>query len=181
MRGSASLVCGYLLFAACGQGAQVEPKPAPGRASVTTEQVSVLTLGGGNLDAFVAVVPATDDDGGECDTVERPGSQAPLYLLSFRRSNRAVRNVSVEFDSAGRPTHYSDLRGDLRLEKTGPQTSVVLSFRDGTARALNEWPGRAGEMAVGELSAALQARSLGYPQRMIDLIRTRCVKPGGGT
>lgn len=174
----ASAACGYLLVAACGQGRAAEPKPAPAPAptSVTIEQVTTEVHGSGSLDMFVAAVPATEE-GGECATIERSEGRGVLYVLSFPRSNAPVRNVSVDFDSAGQPIHYSDLRGDLRREKTGPQTSVLLNFLHGTAQAVNEWPGRPGEMAEGELSAVLEARHLGFPQRTIELIRTRCLKP----
>lgn len=178
MRHKAWLVSGYLLAAACRPGGRVEskPYPAPSSTNVSVEQVTTISRPAGGLNSFVPAVPGSGD-GGECEVSGRTERRGALYVLSFPESDGVGRNVSVEFDSVWQPIHYSDLRGDLRRVKTGPQTSVLLDFRDGTAQALNEWPGRIGEMAEGELSAALEARNLGYPQRMIDLVRNRCVKP----
>jgi hypothetical protein len=127
------------------------------------------------LARFVAAVPATEE-GGQCDTLRVDGPEGPstLVILSFPRIDSTTRNVSVTYDASGRRLHFSDLRGDLRRVKTGPQTSVLLDFTRGTASASNEWPGRSGEIASGALAEALAAANLGPPQRALDLVQARC-------
>lgn len=172
----------FLILAACSQGQQAGSRPEPTRTIVETEIVEAVDTvvtedgPGGSLDSFVPAVAAREE-GGNCEVIPRTSGGGPLYILSFRDSRSTLRSVSVAFDSAGRPANYSDLRGDLRRERTGPFTAILLSFGFGSAHVVNERPGQPSETAHGALSDALTSDRLGNPQRMIELIRTRCVKP----
>lgn len=139
------------------------------------EQVTSRHEEGGSLQAFVPAVAATEE-GGECEILNIPGHD-PVHVLSFPRRGASVRTVSIVFDSTGQPLHYSDSRGDLRRERTGPRTSVLLTFEEGVARGINDVPGQPSVMAEGTLMDAMEAPHLGNPRRMMELIRTRCAKP----
>jgi YD repeat-containing protein len=153
--------------------------PRSSAGSDVTTEIGVSTASRmGALEAFVPAVAAVEE-GGECDTVRiaRADDPVTLIILSFPRTDAPTRNVSVTYDSAGQRLRYNDLRGDLRREKTGPQTSILLDFSRRTAFATNEVPGRPAEIATGDLASALTAAHLGLPQRMLDLVQTRCGAP----
>lgn len=175
MRRTLCVTTACLLASACAPGGRVAPKPEVGVVTVGVVQ-EVTEMGAeGSMQAFVPAVAATEE-GGECEILRVPG-QFALHLLSFPSREASVRNVSIRFDSAANPVHYSDARGDLRRERTGPRTSVTLDFQTGVAHGFNWVPGRPAERAVGTLTDALAAPHLGNPQRMIDLVRSRCMKP----
>ena len=161
-----------------GQPAAATPAAAEPSAGVETAVVIGPMSSSGALESFVPAVEPIEE-GGECNRLQLSGTEGPttLVLLSFPSASATKRNVSVEFDSAGRRLRYSDLRGNLRREKTGPQTSVLLDFVRRQATATNEWPGRPGQVADGDLAIALQSAHLGYPQRTLDLVTTRCGAP----
>src|SRR6478672_8379536 len=100
---------------------------------------------------FVPFIDATQE-GGECKRIASTEANEPttMLLLAFPQWSGTKRNVSVTFDSVGRPLRYSDLRGDLRRDKTGPETVILIDFERGTAHASNEWPDRLGQDAEGQ-------------------------------
>ena len=175
MRFTLIVSTGCLLAAACAPAPRLETTRGTAVDTAVVEVVQRDAATRGDLRTFVPAVAATGE-GGECEIVQDPSESEPLYVLSFPDVGAVSRNVSVRFDSGGQPVHYSDLRGDLQRNGTGPRSAVLLNFRTGTVHAYNRLPGRPHEAAEGPILDALAAPRLGNPQRMIDLIRTRCVK-----
>jgi hypothetical protein len=98
-------------------------------------------------------------------------------ILSFPDRQNTKRNVALAFDPRGQLLRYNDLRGDLRREKTGPQTSIVIDFETQSAIATNEWPERPGKAVFGKPEQFLRQNSLGMPERLIQLVKSRCGAP----
>jgi hypothetical protein len=153
------------------------PGAAPAERKVATEtvQAQVLAEVGATAENFVPAVAAMEE-GGECEMLPR-GTTAPdetLVILSFPNRQNTRRNVSLALGPGGQLLRYNDLRGDLRREKTGPQTSVVIDFVTQSAIASNEWPERPGKAVFGKPEQFLRQNSLGVPERLIQLVKSRC-------
>jgi hypothetical protein len=167
-------VCMSAASCHAGQGLS-DSTPSERHVTAETVQTHVLANAGATAASFVPAVGALEE-GGECDTLPQ-GTTAPgetLVILSFPTRQNTRRNISLALDARGRVLRYNDLRGDLRQEKTGPQTSIVIDFQAQSAIATNEWPGGAGTAVVGKPEQFLRENSLGVPERLIQLVRSRC-------
>lgn len=175
MRFALTCVTGLLAIVACTPSPRPHPPAGPVASTElhTTEEVRVAERPSA-LATFVAAV-APSEDGGLCQTSAQSGvgPANARVVLSFAGAGFARRTVSVLLDSTGRPLQYNDMRGDLRRDRTGPSTSIVLDFALGTAQASNESPEKL-EIAEGTLAEALTAVNLGIPQHMLDLLERRC-------
>ncbi|MBW3629923.1 MAG: hypothetical protein KY464_11575 [Gemmatimonadetes bacterium] len=144
-----------------------------------TATIRVTDLDETSVSRFVPAVEAASE-GGECETLPRgtTGDDEVLYILSFPSREDTRRNISLSFDPEGRLLRYNDLRGDLRREKTGAMTAIVLDFQRGTAIASNEFPGgNPGQVVFGRPDDFLQRRNLDTPAELIQLVRSRCGAP----
>jgi hypothetical protein len=171
----------FVVVAACGCASSAPPgglptkPPAPALPRADREIVVGPPTIVGALGRFVPLIAATED-GGECKRLASTGASGPttILLLAFPQWTGTKRNVSVTFDSTGRRLRYSDLRGDLRRDKTGPETLILIDFERGTSHVANEWPDRPAQGADGEAALALQALNLDRPEHMIALVKERC-------
>ncbi|HVE78922.1 MAG TPA: hypothetical protein VNA89_08680 [Gemmatimonadaceae bacterium] len=148
--------------------------PRPGESSELTR----ATVGGarsGDLARFVPLVGALQE-GGECDTLYLGAADAreTVVVYSFPNRRSSQRNIALTFDAAGQLRHFSDVRGDLRQDPVGAQTSVTLDFVHRAAYATNKRPGEPERLTAGKLEEGLTASNLGRPQDTIDLVRARC-------
>lgn len=156
------------------------PSAAPAEREVATEtvQAQVLAEVGATAESFIPAVAAVEE-GGECETLPR-GTTAPdetLVILSFPNRQNTRRNIALALGPSGQLLRYNDLRGDLRRQKTGPQTSVVIDFETQSAIATNEWPEQPGKAVFGKPEQFLRQNSLGVPERLIQLVKSRCGIP----
>ncbi len=148
------------------------------KVAVDTAVVAVASMRGSSSADFVPAAPAAEE-GGECELLPL-GDVAPdeaLVILSFPDRESSVRNIGLAFSASGELLRYNDLRGNLRQAKTGPRTSIIIDFAQNSAIAMNEWPDRPGQATLGSPSEFLASASLGHPQRMIELVKTRCGIP----
>jgi hypothetical protein len=131
--------------------------------------VRVGSVGTGSLAAFVAAVPPFGE-GGEC----RKFDQGRRVLLWFPGPGQAARSVSVEVDARGEVLSYSDVRGDVQVDGTGPRTSIMVDLEHDNALAMNERVA-APAVTMGRGAEAMDLENLGNPRRMIELVRGRCM------
>ena len=154
-------------------------RPAVGQAAdstsgVTREVRSLGVMAGEPLPlaTFQPAVPPFGENG-RCRTIPEEGGSR-LVLLSFENGpGGAARNVSLELDASGTARRYSDVRGDLEANGTGPLTSVSAELPNGQASAVNTNAG-APVFAFGSTHDALDLANLGTPRAMIEQIRRQC-------
>ncbi|MFL5382070.1 MAG: hypothetical protein ACJ8GN_06110 [Longimicrobiaceae bacterium] len=146
------------------------------RATTTTTTVAssvtgvqVTSVGAGSLAAFVAAVPPFEE-GGECRRLE----EGRRVLLQFRGPGQSSRSVSVEVDPQGKVLSYSDVRGDVQINGTGPRTAIMVKLDTDVVLAMNERVAEPGT-AMGRAAEAMELENLGNPRRMIELVRRRCM------
>jgi hypothetical protein len=147
-------------------------------ATSTVESVQVAQFSpSGSLAAFVAAVPAFEG-GGECATY--PVGSRRMVVLSFAGAEGAKRNVALTVDAGGKLLSYSDARGDLEMNGTGPRTVVTVGFDGNTSTASNEHGGSSSTpgMAAGTAAEGMDLENLGTPRRMMEMVKQRCL--GGG-
>jgi hypothetical protein len=179
------LAVSLLLLAALACAATPAPGSAPAPARVDSAAVERRVEMGvsrtevvdprdleSDFTAFVPAVPA-EEVGGDCMSVPtNPG--VTFVLLSFPTRELAIRRVGFARDSTGHVESYSDIRGDLRDTGTRPRTSITINFEQGFATAVNVTAGVRTGMVSGPADAALNAATLGVPNRMIEMVRARC-------
>jgi len=161
-----------VLLLAC---AACAPRTTVATVTSTVETVQVEeVVSSGSLAAFVAAVPAFEG-GGECRTF--PEGPRRTVLLSFEGPEGARRNVALRLDADGKLLSYSDVRGDLEMNGTGPQTAVTVGFDGNTSTARNEHGGSRGTtgMAMGTAAEAMDLENLGTPRRMMEVVKQRCM------
>lgn len=124
------------------------------------------------LATFRPAVPPFGENG-RCRTLPEEGG-GRLVLLSFENGpGGASRTVSLELDVSGTARRYSDARGDLEENGTGPLTSVSAELPNGQASAVNTNAG-APSFAIGNTHDALDMANLGTPRAMIERIKREC-------
>ncbi len=174
-----------LCLAACHHAPPAEPPvPAPRPEPIVRKRVVASFLArGADVSEFVPLVPAVDT-GGQCGVIPsgmfKAGESALWY--TFGPPGQMTRTIVVQFDSTGRPTRYSDARGDLRsppesdtpLPCAGPRTTISLNLLEHTGALQNE---RANppEVALRVMGSDLvDAANLGTPSAMIERITREC-------
>lgn len=127
----------------------------------------------GRLARFVAAVPPFEE-GGACRRVD----EGRRVMLQFTGPGVTRRDVSVEVDAQGNVLSYSDVRGDVRIDGTGPRTSIMVDLGKDTGFAMNDHVSPR-EVATGGAAEAMDLENLGNPRRMIELLRRRCMDGQG--
>jgi len=164
-----------ILLLAC---AACAPRTTVARVTTSVESVRVGEFSpSGSLAAFVPAVAAFEG-AGECKSFQ--DGPRRIVVLSFAGAEGAKRNVALTVDAAGKLSDYSDARGDLQMDGTGPRTVVTVGFERNTATASNQHGGSGATpgMAGGTAAEAMDLESLGTPRRMMELVKQRCM--GGG-
>ena len=129
----------------------------------------------GSIDTFVALVPGSVGQP-RCvipaDAPLGPGAQA--VALVYPRPTK--QQVTVIVDSAGTPTRYLDVRGDLSApdESVSDRTTIIL-FLDRQYAVLSNRP-KSGELTALEvpLVDALSSERLGNPMAMLQRVLKAC-------
>jgi len=164
--------------------------PSEPRVGTSTERIAVS----GPIRDFVPDVPAFSE-GGECQTRELPGRGKDIGI-AFPDVENAVRQVWLTFGTEGKVVNYSDVRGDLvrkvvgadggpprpgepvrALPPAGRQTSIHLNITNQVALAQNVGGDRPQVTSVGAPRAVMNAKNLGNPAAMIELVLSRCGRP----
>jgi hypothetical protein len=163
---------------ACVAAVACAARPAVGQTTAdstkVTREVRSLGLSIGNpgvLSYFNPRVPPFGDQG-RCVTIPTEGGGRMLLLRFENGPGGAERNVSVEYDAAGTPLVYADVRGDL-TGNGGTTTSITIRLTEGEAQAMN-----LGADAVpfygGSAEEALGMENLGSPRVMIERVQREC-------
>jgi hypothetical protein len=157
-----------LLLLSC---AACAPRTTTTTVSSMVTSVAVTSSGPGGLAAFVAAVPPFEE-GGTCGTMNEAGRQ--VVTLRFAGPGETVRSLALTMDARGEVVNYSDARGDLKVDGTGPRTVVSVNLELGVAMALNE-RGDAPGVTTGGAAKAMELENLGNPRRMSELVKRRCM------
>lgn len=161
-----------LLLLSC---AACAPRTTTTTVSSTVTSVAVTSSGPGGLAAFVAAVPPFEE-GGACGTVVK--GERHVVTLRFEGPGQTARNLAVGMNARGEMVSYSDIRGDLKVDGTGPRTVVSVNLERGVALALNE-RGEAPGVTMGSAAEAMELENLGNPRRMSELVKRRCMGARG--
>lgn len=163
------------LLGACRVSPLEQPQVARPLTAVETRVDTVVASAGKRIENFVPAVPDYED-GGECE-IHPLGTIEPnekLVILAFPDRSMTERTVSLSFDAEGQLLRYNDLRGDQRINASGPKTTIVVDFEQGMGFATNQQSGSAPEVAIGPAVDFLTGGNLGDPQRMIEQVRAQC-------
>ena len=122
---------------------------------------------------FVAAVPAFETRGRCRVTADSAGR---TLLMRYAGPRGVERMVALTLAPDGRLRRYSDERGDLRPDGTGPKTVVAMEMDHGFASAFNlhaPSPATQGLM-VSHPPVVMDMASWGTPRRMIEAVRAGC-------
>ena len=160
----------------------VPPAPPPGAILVPRSGASAL------IDAqdFHPAVPAVDTGSACIPTadLQLPNGRSAL-LMRFGPERAPLRQVMIELDSAGRPAHYSDARGDLVAPEgaaspdaapTGFRTVIAIDLLQQVGMVQNQGGGRPSEKFAVRGAGILVAPTLGTPATMILRVIQECGK-----
>ena len=158
------------------------PAPPPGVILVPRSGTSAL------IDAqdFRPAVPAVDT-GSACIAsadLRLPNGHSVL-LMQFGPEAAPLRQIMVDLDSAGRPTRYSDMRGDLvspagntssDASPGGLRTVIQIDLLQQVGMVENQGGGRASERFAVRGPGILVASALGTPATMVLRVIQECGK-----
>ena len=183
-----TLSAGAVAVLACARAAPVTtsaPAAPAASASATTPSAGATTSGAASdttgvqtlpttpsgLEQFVVAVPAPADTVGTCGTV--PGSafgEPSLHGITWTVSAPGApeRHVLLLVDSAGNPSHYSDLRG------SDPRTEIAVNLAQGIGTATNFAGGKTTARVIAPAAAVLAATSLGNGTRVARRVLQQC-------
>lgn len=112
-----------------------------------------------------------------CEDLRRATTGMGVRVVSFVYGEPAERRVTVTLDVQGRPTSYSDLRGDLIASdaQQGDFTAISINLLRGQALAQNRSAGGESEAIVMGMEEAMAAPNLDRPGELIQRVLSTCV------
>ncbi|MHB1193830.1 MAG: hypothetical protein ACYC6F_12375 [Longimicrobiales bacterium] len=97
-------------------------------------------------------------------------------MLSLIFGEPPEQRITVVLDSDGRPTSYSDIRGDLVVsdDHVGDMTMISLNLVRGQAIAQNRPASGESQAFRFPFEDALSSENLGYPQATLERVLATC-------
>jgi hypothetical protein len=137
-----------------------------------------------NPEQFVARVPAQEGQWQCGRSPLNPAGFTTLMMVMTGDPSSVLSIVYVDLDGEGKPSLYTEQRGNLRTvpglpgaDTLPPRTVISVQVQQGLANLLNEGGGKPPEYYAVTGSAVMNSRALGNPAEMMARVIKEC---GGG-